>query len=67
MVEFIKWFWISINFRNWTFENRKLANPFVIIIRLILIVPIIITSYFLILLHYMAFNKLAAEELRDIL
>lgn len=34
----LKWFWSNINFRKWTFEGRKLANP-VSIIRKVIVFP----------------------------
>ena len=33
-----KQFWINFNFRKWTFEGRKLANP-ITIIRKIMVFP----------------------------
>lgn len=33
-----KQFWINFNFRKWTFEGRKLANP-ISIIRKIMVFP----------------------------
>ena len=47
MLDLIKWFWTSINFRNWTFEGRKLANPLLIIWRMFWLMP-----YFAILFIY---------------
>ncbi len=45
MIEFIKWFWVSINFRTWTFEGRKLANPLRIIWRIIIILPLFLIFF----------------------
>lgn len=42
MIDLIKWFWNSINFREWTFEGCELANPFRIIWRLIWFIPVFI-------------------------
>lgn len=39
MFDLSKWFWNSINFRNWTFEGRELANPLLIVWRLFWFIP----------------------------
>lgn len=36
----IKWFFRELNIKKWTFENRPLANPVLIIRRLVFIIPI---------------------------
>ena len=61
MIDFIKWFWVSISFRNWTFEGAKLANPLLIVWRLMLLPVIKITVVFLALLYLIAGNKYSAD------
>ena len=64
-MELITWFWTNINFRNWTFEGNKLANPLLIIWRLILIIPIKITFYLLYILLAISGNKYIADNIKE--
>lgn len=61
----IKWFWTNINFRKWTFEGRKLANPFMIIWRILMIIPIYILLGLLCGILISTNNKNTAEEIWD--
>jgi hypothetical protein len=45
MLEFIKRFWVSLSIKNWTFENRRLANPVTIIRRLVFLPIVFITKW----------------------
>lgn len=43
IMQFFKWFWTNISFRKWTFEGSPLANPFLMILRIVLM-PFILLS-----------------------
>lgn len=60
MVEFIKWFWVSFNFKKWTFEGRELAKPHFIIWRLVFIGPLFF-SRFLVAFFAMIYSLDIAE------
>ena len=65
MINFIKWFWANIDFRAWTFEKRKLANPFLIIWRLFLIPFLAISLLIFCGLVALSGNVTRAGELLD--
>ena len=65
MFAFIKWFWASISFRNWTFGGDKLRNPFAIMWRLLLYpiikLAVLITAF----LYLIAGDKYNAGQIYD--
>jgi hypothetical protein len=54
MKNFIMWFWTNINFRKWTFEDRKLNNPLAILRKIVLlpIMYIMLCLYAIMLIIY---------------
>ena len=65
MKNFINWFWGNINFREWTFEGRKLNNPLLIIWRIILYPIIKVSVMFTAGLYFIAGDFSAAAEMMD--
>ena len=59
----IKWFWTNISFRKWTFEGNKLANPFLIIWRIIIFIPLQISIILAAFVLFIAFEPENAKDL----
>ena len=49
---------------KWSINKRKLENPFIILIRLILYIPIKILGYILYLMVWTAWDKYSADTIR---
>ena len=63
IMRLFKRFWTNISFRNWTFEGRKIANPFLIIWRLIVFVPLQILTLLLAVIFFIALESDTAKDI----
>ncbi len=61
----IKWAWREIDWRNWTMEGRKMANPFTIIRRLVFLIPLKLAKWLYIVLMALGWGIADARQLKN--
>ena len=61
----IKWAWIYVDFKNWTMEGRKMANPITILRRLIFLIPIKLAKWLYIILMALGWGIEEARQTKN--
>ena len=60
-----KWAWRELDFWNWTMEGRKMANPLIIIRRLVFLIPIKLAKWLYIILIALGWGIADAEQAKN--